>query len=232
MSDRPLQGDLLASHRSGARQGWKSRLARLVAFTAILGVHVLGVLFLPTLRRPFLQTPGDEFSTAIAFLQPIQPQQSPQKAKLHPQSPTKREPAQKGVRGTPPPKTPEIAEQENTVPIAIDWAKEAERAAAHRIEADEEAARRASALSPRPGPSVGAPEARPATPQFGWDHAHIHRVEPIPDGGLVVNLNDRCAIVVKFPFLLPGCKIGKMASRGDLFTHMNDPPTLGDWKDH
>jgi hypothetical protein len=36
----------------------------------------------------------------------------------------------------------------------------------------------------------------------------------------------------KFPFLLPGCKIGKIESRGDLFTHMNDPPTLGDWKDH
>jgi hypothetical protein len=35
------------------------------------------------------------------------------------------------------------------------------------------------ALSPRRGPSVGAPEARAATPQFGWDHAHIHRVEPI-----------------------------------------------------
>jgi len=227
-----MQMHLLASHRSGARQGWKPRLARLVAFTAVLGAHVLGVLFLPTLRRPFLQTPGDELSTAIAFLQPIQPQHSAAAAKLDPQSPTKREPAQKSVRVKPLPKTPDATEQENTAPIAIDWAKEAERAAAHRIEADEEAGRRASALSPRPGPSVGAPEGRAATPQFGWDHAHIHRVEPIPNGGLVVNLNDRCAIVVVFPFLLPGCKIGKIASRGDLFTHMNDPPTLGDWKDH
>lgn len=121
---------------------------------------------------------------------------------------------------------------ENTAPIAIDWAKEAERAAAHRIEADEEADRRASALSPRRGPRVGASEAPAAAPQFGWDHAHTHRLELSPDGGMVVNLNDRCAIVVKFPFFLPGCKIGKMESRGDLFTHMNDPPTLGDWKDH
>ena len=54
---------------------------------------------------------------------------------------------------------PEPTEPENTAPIAIDWAKEAERAAAHRIEADEEADRRASALSPRRGQSVGAPEA-------------------------------------------------------------------------
>jgi hypothetical protein len=201
-------------------------------FIAILGAHVLGVLFFPTLRRPFLQTPGDEFSTTIAFLEPIQPQPFAEAAKLHAPSPTKRETAREGVQGTAPPKTPEPTEPENTAPIAIDWAKEAERAAAHRIEADEEADRRASALSPRRGPSVGAPEAPTATPQFGWDHAHIHRVEPIPDGGLVVNLNDRCAIIVKFPFLLPGCKIGKMESRGDLFTHMNDPPTLGDWKDH
>lgn len=227
-----MQGDLLAPHRSGARQGWKSRLARLVAFTAILGVHVLGVLYFPTLRRPFSHTPGDEFSTTVAFLEPTQPQQSAQTATLHAPSPPKRERARESVQATAPLKTPEATGQENTAPIAIDWAKEAERAAAHRIEADEEAALRASPLSPRRGPSVGAPEARPATPQFGWDHAHIHRVEPIPGGGLVVNLNDRCAIVVKFPFLLPGCKIGKMESRGDLFTHMKDPPALGDWKDH
>jgi hypothetical protein len=232
VSDRALQGDLLAPHRLGARQNWKSRLARLVTFTAILGIHLLWVLCFPTLRRPFFHMPGDELTTTIAFLEPMQPQPSAQTVKLRARSPTKREPARKNVRGAALPETSEATEQENTAPIAIDWAKEAERAAAHRIEADEEAGRRTSALSPRRGPRLGAPEAPAALPQFGWDHAHIHRVEPIPDGGLVVNLNDRCAIVVEFPFLLPGCKIGKIRSRGDLFTHMNDPPTLGDWKDH
>ncbi len=227
-----MQRCSLSPHRSGARHAGTSRRARLAVFIAILGVHVLGVLFFPNLRRPFLQTPGDEFSTTIAFLEPIQPQQFAEAEKLHAPSPTKRETAREGVQGAALPKTPEPTEPENTAPIAIDWAKEAERAAARRIEADEEADRRASALSPRRGPSVGAPEAPAATAQFGWDHAHIHRVEPIPDGGVVVNLNDQCAIIVKFPFLLPGCKIGKAQSRGDLFTHMNDPPNLGDWKDH
>jgi hypothetical protein len=197
-----------------------------------LVVHVLGVLFLPTLRPPFSGAPGDEFSTTVAFLEPIQSQQSTQTAKLHAPAPTKRQPSREILQGTASAKTPGATEAVNAAPVAIDWAKEAERAAAHRIEADEEAERRASALSRRRGPSVGAPEARAAPPQFGWDHSHIHRVEEIPDGGLIVNINDRCAIVIRFPVLLAGCKIGKMESRGDLFTHMNDSPSLGDWKDH
>jgi hypothetical protein len=201
-------------------------------FVAILGVHILGFLFFPPLRRPLFQTSDDEFSTTIAFLKPIQPHQLAEEMMLHAPAPAKRETAGERAQGRALPKKPDSAESENTAPISVDWAKEAERAAAHRIEADEEADRRASALSPRRGPCGGAPEAPAAAPSFGWDHAHTHRVEPIPDGGLVVNLNDRCAIVVKFPFFMPGCKIGKIESRGDLFTHMNDPPTLGDWKDH
>jgi hypothetical protein len=200
-------------------------------FVAILGVHILAFLFFPLLRRPLFQTPADEFSTTIAFLKPIQPHELTEAVKLHAPAPAKRETARERVQGKALPEKPESTESEITAPISVDWAKEAERAAAHRIEADEEADRRASALSPRRGPSVGA-HAPAAAPSFGWDPAHTHRVEPIPDGGLVVNLNDRCAIVVKFPFVMPGCKIGKIESRGDLFTHMNDPPTLGDWKDH
>jgi hypothetical protein len=64
-------------------------------------------------------------------------------------------------------------------------------------------------------------------PQFGWSHAATHRVEEIPTGGLLINLNDRCFIAwVIFPF--PLCKVGKMPARGDLFQHMKDPPALGE----
>ena len=102
-----MQRCSLSPERSGARHDGKSRRARLVVFIAILGAHVLGVLFFPTLRRPFSQTPGDEFSTTIAFLEPIQPKPFAEAAKLHAPSPTKRETTREGVQGTALPKTPE-----------------------------------------------------------------------------------------------------------------------------
>jgi hypothetical protein len=104
----------------------------------------------------------------------------------------------------------------------VDWNAEAARAA-------EDAAR-----GPAYTRSFGMPESSDAKPnpreEFGWSHAHTHRVEPLPDGGFVLNITDRCAIVfVLIP--LPFCRIGTIPVRGDLFQHIHDPPQPGDWKD-
>jgi hypothetical protein len=71
------------------------------------------------------------------------------------------------------------------------------------------------------------PPAEPAKPtEFGWDHVHTHRVEPVPGGGLLINLNDHCVLLVlPLPFL--GCHIGSKPANGDLFEHMRDEPQLG-----
>ena len=61
----------------------------------------------------------------------------------------------------------------------------------------------------------------PAAPQFGWDYAHTHRVEALPEGGLLINLSDRCAVVL-YVLLIPVCKIGHIAANGQLFDHMHD----------
>jgi hypothetical protein len=61
----------------------------------------------------------------------------------------------------------------------------------------------------------------PAAPQFGWDYAHTHRVEALPEGGLLINLTDRCAVVL-YVLLIPVCKIGHIATNGQLFDHMHD----------
>ena len=50
-----------------------------------------------------------------------------------------------------------------------------------------------------------------------------HRLEATP-GGLVVNINDRCAITLVLIFPLPMCKIGRMPANGTLFEHMDEPP--------
>jgi hypothetical protein len=113
---------------------------------------------------------------------------------------------------------------------APDWRTQAEVTAEanalHIVEAEDNAARQAAALTarfkPLPGPRVRGPE-------FGWDYAATHRITRPEGGGLLIALNDRCAI---FIFLLPmiGCSIGTQPpANGDLFKYMHKPVKFGDW---
>jgi hypothetical protein len=95
----------------------------------------------------------------------------------------------------------------------IDW--EAELARAGEKAADEAA---------RPAPRrFGFPEARskPAPPpEFGWDYAATHRVQPMETGGILVNLTDNCVLAfAPLPFVL--CVPGHRPANGDLFRHMS-----------
>jgi hypothetical protein len=109
--------------------------------------------------------------------------------------------------------------KETPAPPIVDWQREAEEAARkHALAA--EAQRDPTADS---GPSKPKPE-------FGWDHSRVHRIEPLESGGFLVWINDRCAIVISV-MAMPVCQIGKKPARGDLFEHMDDAPTPGDWKD-
>jgi hypothetical protein len=110
-------------------------------------------------------------------------------------------------------------EQETGHGPAVDWAHEAGEAARRRaLEAE---AQRDHRDEQRP--------AKPA-PEFGWDRSRVHRVEAIAGGGILVRINDRCAIVITL-LAMPVCQIGKQPARGDLFEHMDDAPTPGDWMD-
>jgi hypothetical protein len=101
----------------------------------------------------------------------------------------------------------------------IDWRREAEEAAReHVLEAQAERGHKDDSAPPKP------------QPEFGWDHSRVHRIEPLESGGLLVWINDRCAIVISV-MAMPICKIGKKPARGDLFEHMDDAPTPGDWKE-
>ncbi len=113
---------------------------------------------------------------------------------------------------------------------APDWRAQAELTAQTNalniVQAEDEAARKAAALTarfkPLPGPRVRGPE-------FGWDYAPTHRITHAPGGGFVVALNDRCAILI---FLIPmiGCSIGTPPpANGDLFKYMHKPVKFGDW---
>ena len=109
---------------------------------------------------------------------------------------------------------------ENSAPI--DWTQEAQNVAQHEAQL---------AALPKPRPlddheRHAGGEKPDAPPQFGWDHSRILRVETLAEGGILIWLNDRCAIVL-MPLPVGGCGIGKAAARGDLFDHMGDAPALG-----
>jgi hypothetical protein len=113
---------------------------------------------------------------------------------------------------------------------APDWRAAAEvtaqTSAQHIVEAEDDAARKAAALTsrfkPLPGPRVQGPE-------FAWDYAHTHRITPLQGGGFVIALNDRCSIAI-LPLPMLGCSVGrKSPANGDLFKIMHPPVKFGDW---
>jgi hypothetical protein len=113
----------------------------------------------------------------------------------------------------------------SSAPALIDWAKEAEAAAADGTVRDADAWRRSAALSRWKSHVMPSPVV-PQGPQFGWDRSHTQRFETTPQG-LVVMLNDRCGIIVNPLAVAGGCALGHIPVRADLFDHMRDPPAPG-----
>jgi hypothetical protein len=195
----------LALHKTGTPPRRELHPARGTIFLALLAVHSLAVLYLASLRGPVPDIPAEGFATTVFFVDRTAERHVPQVTKLRPRSTLAPTLTDTMPRGPLLSDAPAPSQQEETsAPAAIDWGKEAERVAAD------------------PALKVDAAPAPAAHQQFAWDYAHTHRVESLPEGGLVVNLSDRCSIVVRFPMILGACKIGKIEGRGDLFVHMRD----------
>jgi hypothetical protein len=123
----------------------------------------------------------------------------------------------------------------NTLPIAgVDAAAPGESTAiAPGIDWYGDAASAASREVMKPDVhDFGFPKREPeprAKREFGWDKTHTERVSALPEGGLLIRLNDNCAIIIA-PLPLGGCSLGKRKARGDLFDEMKAPVETGDWK--
>ena len=111
---------------------------------------------------------------------------------------------------------PEAAPE--AAPPPIDWQRETQTAAARTAEAVEAERQRRGKYAPDPRFARPAPHR-----EFGWDQSKTHRIEALPEGGTLIHLNDRCALVLS-GMILPICKLGKIPARGDLFEHMGDSP--------
>lgn len=112
----------------------------------------------------------------------------------------------------PPSPTAQAGQSAPGIQAPVDWYAELERTG------------RAAANSAPAARSFGFPVQPPAPPKhadFGWSHARTHRVESVPGGGLLINLSDRCILVLN-PFPFPICGIGNIAAKGDLFRNLQD----------
>jgi hypothetical protein len=211
---------------------------RVTIFIIVVAIHLVLLLMFLASRR----TPGETIESPPITVFIVYQPQGPTEQSPPPPNPNSRQSRAAPVRHVAPrgaqsaapkplPSTPEGSPSPEDIspPTTIDWNQEADVVAKHVIEAEIDAERKASALTrchkPLPGRWVRGPE-------FGWSHAQTHRVEQLPEGkGVLVNLNDRCSILLTGIFALPLCSLAKPAPRGDLFKNMHGPIEFGDWMD-
>lgn len=216
-------------------------VVRVAILVVVVAVHVALIGLFPSFRRLVLPLGEDEEAVTPIFLppppneatvEPILQAPEPRQLEAHGEGPRPAIPAPRENSG--PAETPEPASQQPSSSALIssepDWRAQAEVTAQtnaqHIVEAEDDTARKAAALTsrfkPLPGPRVHGPE-------FGWDYAPTHRITHLEGGGFVVPLNDRCAVLV---FIIPmiGCSVGyKPPANGDLFKYMHPPAKFGDW---
>ena len=187
---------------------------RPLSFALAALIHVGLFWLLLSERHSPLESP-EERRTVLVFLEDAPKSQSVP-AEAAPTAPPRRR-----VVSPPQDTAPTLIappQDETTAPPFIDWRREAEEVARqHALEAE----------ANRPQDPAGAPKPKP---EFGWSHSRTHRVEPMENGGFVVWINDKCGVAISI-VAMPFCQFGKKPARGDLFEHMDDPATPGDWKD-
>jgi hypothetical protein len=200
----------VADNQRGARQ--------LSIFGAVVALHIAVVwVLLATTQSVWMRSLSQSLQlvfvapTMIApessIRQPVPRSQRSVRRNATPSSPVEPNPAAPSEDG-------------NAIRPPIDWADELDRVV--RDSTTAETSRKPLDFG-FPHASTESP-AKP--PEFGWSYAPTHRVEPLPGGGLLINLNDNCVLVfTPLPFF--ACALGKKPVNGDLFKHMRDPSQPG-----
>lgn len=179
----------------------------LLTLSAVLGAHLV-VLWLFMSSHRFSLKAGPESLQLVWIRRPptselAEPRKTPQRAA--------KTPPQRRSAGAPasPTLIPDTNE-ENAIRPTPDWNAELQLAAKNAL-AEELEKKKHEADFTHLFPT---PPTKP--PQFAWNYAATHRVEALPQGGLVVHINDNCVLLI-FPLPLLGCAIGKRPANGDLF---------------
>ena len=211
---------------------------RTATFVVVVALHAV-FFFLFALRMPLRRFATPEAPSIAVFITPAESILRPQPERhaessmaprtVHPIRSRPRAPAALKSPSAAVQAEPATASGAITPTPTPDWWQEAQIAADHEIEAQARMAHKHSPLAPHDFSRATPRTSEQTQPKFAWNHAAIHRVEELPTGGLLFNINERCALVwVLFP--LPVCKLGKIPVRADLFDHMEDAPVLGESK--
>jgi len=202
---------------------------RVPALAVVVGAHALALAFLLALTRTHpTGRSAEESLTLIALLPAARPQS--------PELPLAISPgaarggltfARPGVTRPTETRLPEPRAAPATGPPAIDWAAEGAEAASRVARGEDQSGPRAFGM---PAASPMFDPAPPRKPALAWNHARTHRVEALPGGVTVFNLNDHCAVALLWVVPVFGCTIGKIPPRGDLLDHMRERAELGDRK--
>jgi hypothetical protein len=195
---------------------FQRRAQQLSIIAVVAALHIAACWLLLATTHPLTVPTISQRLQLVFILPPIVPPES----NARPPTSTRRyqRSSPHGTAAPPPaaqPNTAPSSDEPGAIHPPIDWAAELDRAARNSVPAE-------PSREPR---NFGFPHAStppPKSPEFAWSHARTHRVESIPGGGLLINVNDRC-VVVLFPFPFFGCALGKKPPNGDLFEHMRVP---------
>jgi hypothetical protein len=198
------------------------RGVRGIAFVVAALAHVALIALLLTATKPRTRESFEAPRMTLVLLDPEAREREQTEGSPPPATPSLRVPAPNvgielpqldaGTAIT----TPDTAPAVTPASPSIDWQQETRTAAARMAESLDAERRRKGKLAP--DPRFARPTPRP---EFGWDRSKTHQIESLPEGGTIIHLNDRCALVLS-ALLLPVCKLGKIPARGDLFEHMGD----------
>jgi len=193
----------------------------------VVGFHLIVLWFLVATSRVMTrQIDSSGFEIVLIPPPPASPQRSasrpppsapPATSSGHEAQPA---PAQRPASASRIPVQPAPSEDaDNAIHAPIDWAAELKSAARNATSHE-------SATTPKDFGFPHVPSAPAKAPQFAWDYAATHRFESIPEGGLLVNLDDNCVLVlIPLPFV--GCGIGKKEANGELFKNMGETSAAG-----
>jgi hypothetical protein len=196
--------------------------SQFIAIVAVVLLHGAIFVLLMSARVPRLDSHTNDTSMTLIVIPPVA---APRVVVPEDVTPT---PARSIESVASPPAIPAETTTPSEERAPIDWAREAALAARHQVDAIELERRRTRGFTPKAQGREPETPVSPA-PEFGWART-AQRVEALPEGGILIHVSERCVIVISV-MVLPACGFGEIPANGDLFEHMNDPPTLGDWKD-
>jgi hypothetical protein len=191
----------------------RHRAKFLCAIAVVLGLHVTVIwLLLATSRVLSFRTKSQSLEIVLIGRPVVAPENSSIGQVL--ENATRRR--QIAAKPLPIPSVGLQESENSAIHPPTDWATEMSRVV-------NDAVSKTSAQKPRDFGFPHSPSAPASkTPQFEWDYVATHRIGAIPEGGLLLHLNDNCVLIL-FPRPFAGCGIGTRKANGDLFEHMQDP---------